>query len=262
MRWNRLFWPLILIFVGGILLLNNLKITNIDLWQFIVPAALILAGLSVLAGSLRRASRGAAESLSISAEGAESARVRIRYGGGRVTVAGRALPGKLLDGVFEGGVEDEVRRDGKALDVELNATNGDDWMWWSGGRREWSMGLSNSLPVALDMDMGAAETRLDLSDVKVTDLRLKTGASSTSLSMPAAAGMTTAKLEGGAASMSIRIPDAVGARIRWEGGMASFHVDNNRFAKSGNTYESKNYAEARNKLDMRISMGMGSVDIK
>jgi cell wall-active antibiotic response 4TMS protein YvqF/uncharacterized protein DUF2154 len=262
MRWNRLFWPLILIVVGGLLLLDNLKIISINFWQVIIPLALILAGLSVLAGSLQRATRGVAESLMIPAEGVESAKVRIRYGAGKVTVAGKALPGKLLDGTFEGGVEDDVRREGKALNVELNATTGDDWMWWNGGRREWSMGLSNSLPVALEIETGAAETRLDLSDVKVTDLRLKTGATSTSLSMPASAGMTTARLEGGAASMDIRFPAEVGARIRWEGGMASIHVDTDRFPKSGDTYESKGYAEARNKVDLKISMGMGSVDIK
>jgi len=262
MRWNRVFWPLILIVVGGLLLLNNLKIINVNIWEFVIPVALILLGLSVLGRSLQRAARGNAESLMIPAEGVENARLRIRYGAGRVIVAGKALPGKLLDGTFEGGVEDDVRREGKTLNVELNAVSGDNWMWWSGGRREWSMGLSNALPVALDIEMGAAETHLDFSDVKVTDLRLKTGASSTSLSMPAIAGMTTAKLEGGAASMDIRIPAEVGARIRWEGGMATIHVDTNRFPKSGDTYESKGYAEARNKLDMKISMGMGSVDIK
>jgi len=261
MRWNRLFWPLILIIVGGLLLLNNLKIINVNLWEVIIPIALILMGLSALTGSLQHASRKASQSLSIPAEGATSARIRIRYGAGRVTVMGQDMPGQLLSGAFEGGVEEVIRRDGNALNVDLNASS-DNWLWWDGGQRAWSFGLSKAIPVALDIEMGAAETRFDLTDVKVTDLRLKTGASSTSLSMPANVGMTTARLEGGAASISVQIPPEVAARIRWEGGISSINIDTKRFPQSGNTYESKNYAEAKNKLDLRIEMGMGSVDIR
>ena len=69
---------------------------------------------------------------------------------------------------------------------------------------------------ALEFNTGAGEARLDLTDLRVTNLRLQTGASSTDVTMPANAGHTKAKIDAGAASITIRIPSGVAARISSE----------------------------------------------
>ena len=52
-RWHRpgLVGPVILIFIGGVLLLGNLGLLRVDWWELwrLWPVALILAGLDILA---------------------------------------------------------------------------------------------------------------------------------------------------------------------------------------------------------------------
>ena len=57
--------------------------------------------------------------------------------------------------------------------------------WWGPRGWEWAFGLNDAIPLALKLETGATETRIDLTNLRVTDLRLKTGASSTDVQLPA-----------------------------------------------------------------------------
>jgi hypothetical protein len=258
------FWPLALIILGALFLLDNFHILKVSIWGLFVPVLLILGGLSVLFNSVGHARRGETTALSIPLEGGENARLKISYGAGRITLAGGAASGQLLSGTFDGGVDHDARRSGGGLDVKLNGPS--DFsaipMWDWGSSRNWDVHLNGAVPLSLDVEVGAAESKIDLTDVRVTDLKLQTGASSTDLWMPAHAGGTTAKVSAGAASINIKIPPEVAARIEWEGGLASFDVDTRRFPQSGKVYQSPNYDDAANRLDLRVEMGMGSVQVR
>jgi hypothetical protein len=264
MRRNRIFWPLISIILGGLFLLDNLKILQISIWAIFFPILLILAGVSVLLGSLSRARQGETTSLSIPLDGTENAHLRVEYGAGRVRFSGGAASDELLSGTFEGGVAHDARRESGGLDVTLNSPfQAVTTPWgWDGGRREWDVRLNGNIPLALDFEVGAAESRIDLTDVRVTNLKLQTGASSTDLWLPAHAGQTSAKVSGGAASINIKVPAEVAARIQWSGGLAEINVDKGRFPRVGNAYQSPDYDKAKNKIDLKVEMGMGSVDIR
>jgi len=58
---------------------------------------------------------------------------------------------------------------------------------------------------------GANETVLDLTDLRITELQVHTGASATKVSLPTNAGYTRVTCEGGAASFELRIPSTVAA---------------------------------------------------
>jgi hypothetical protein len=111
------------------------------------------------------------------------------------------------------------------------------------------------------LETGASETRLDLDDLQISELRLKTGASSTNVNLPAQAGFTRVMVESGAASVDIRIPQGVAARIRSRGGLSSLSLDRSRFPRTGDTYQSADYDTALNKVDIDVQMGVGSVTI-
>ena len=59
---------------------------------------------------------------------------------------------------------------------------------------------------------------LDLRDLKVTDLKLETGASATEVTLPASAGFTRVKVQAGAARVDMRVPGGVAARIKTSAG--------------------------------------------
>ena len=111
------------------------------------------------------------------------------------------------------------------------------------------MGLTREVPLSLRLDVGAAKSTLDLSDLKITDLVLKTGASDTVIRLPKSAGMTSVKVESGAASVKLKVPDGVAARIRSTMGLGSSNIDQRRFPRNGDYYQSPDYDSAVNKGD-------------
>jgi hypothetical protein len=121
--------------------------------------------------------------------------------------------------------------------------------------------LDGSLPCELSLNTGACDTKVDLSDTLVKSVKVDTGASSTRIILPENAGMTKIRGSGGAASLSMIVPDKVAAHIEVRGGIYSTTIDQNRFPRQGNAYESLDYETAANKVDVKLDMGLGSIDI-
>jgi hypothetical protein len=259
MRKPNFFWPVALILVGSVLLLINLGWLPDNIWSILWPSLLILLGISVLANAVWRGQSASTESLSIPVEEAKSADVKIEYGAGLLSVHGGSEAGVLVSGSFVGGVEHRVGRESNKANVRLSAVNAN--MFEFGERREWSVNLNANVPTELAVEAGAADMNFDLSQTRVISFRLQTGASSVKIRLPEKAGETRAEIHGGATSISIQVPPEVAARIRIDGGLSSSDVDQTRFPKSGNVYQSANYEKAKNKVDMRVELGAGSVDI-
>ena len=127
---------------------------------------------------------------------------------------------------------------------------------------EWNLALAAGLPLRLILETGASESNLDLRDLKVTSLELKTGASSTSMTLPAQAGETSVHVSSGAASVKIDLPQGVAGRVRVQSGLAGIHIDPGRFPFNGSIYESPDYASAANRADIFVETGVGSVEIR
>lgn len=100
------------------------------------------------------------------------------------------------------------------------------------GRRntsgEMRLSLSRAVPVSLDVDVGAAEVRMDLGGLSVSDLRLNTGASETRIdfSAPNVSPLRAIDLELGAASVEVEnIGNANTPELRAHGGVGSLTLD-------------------------------------
>jgi hypothetical protein len=136
------------------------------------------------------------------------------------------------------------------------------WNWGRWAGFEWTFSLTGEIPLELDVDTGASEASLDLEDLKVTDLRLDTGASSTEITLPAKASFTKVEIDAGVASVRIQIPSGVAARIKTEGGLVGVDVDQSRFPREGGLYQSVDYETAKNKADIDIDIGAGSISVR
>jgi hypothetical protein len=114
----------------------------------------------------------------------------------------------------------------------------------------------------LDLDTGANDAHIDLSSLRVTDVFLKSGASSTRLTLPARAGYTRVRVEAGAASLRIRVPEGVAARIHTSSGLTSMRINSARFPSGYNGYQSPDFDTAAHKAELEIQTGVGSVEIE
>jgi hypothetical protein len=115
--------------------------------------------------------------------------------------------------------------------------------------------------LSLKFDSGASSSILDLSDLKVTDLDINTGASKTELTLPAKAGNTHVDIDTGASSLKINIPAGVSASIRVKSGIASVAIDARFPRVDDGLYQSPDYSTASNRVDMMIDAGVGSIEI-
>lgn len=262
MRRGNLFWPTLLIAAGVLLLLNNLGILRVNVWGLIWPLALIAFGVSVLWRALFR--RGIeTEHAVVPLNGARRARVKIRHGAGKLQIYGGAGGLNLAEGDFGGGMELDTRHVGDDLEVEMSLPNvvftpSD---MFSGGSLDWSVGMNREIPLMLDLETGAGKLELDLTDLQVTDLRLSTGASSTQVRLPAQAGQTRVDLSSGAASIVLHVPQGVAARIRTKGGLSSVKIDEHRFPRLGDTYQSPDFDMATNRVEVFAETGVGSIEV-
>lgn len=254
-----LVWPLILVVVGLLLFVDLAGLADIDAVRILGqwwPLILIGLGVIVLVGAVSPRARGVEERLSLPASGVTSGEVVLKFGAGQLDV-GRGTPGTLVDGTFEGGM---IRRDRGPGRVELETDITQVWPWF-GQRVHWRLGLAPDLPIALRLEGGASRSVLDLADLQVTSLIVKTGASDTRIVLPARVDRCDVRIEAGAAQVSVDVPPGVAARIRAQMGLGSTNVDERRFPRTTNGWASPDYDGAEHRAEISVSGGVGSVRI-
>lgn len=263
MRKQDAVWGAALILIGLLVLLSNTGVLQIA-WQTLLwPSLLILGGFWVLLGS--RASRKQAyeqQELTIPLEGATAASLEIQHGAGRMTVESGAAQGALLKGLFYGGVRSTQTKQGDSLHARLRARSYVFGIPPFHAALDWQIHLNPDIPLQLQVRGGGNECRLNLEDLLVRKINISTGASSTNLTLPAAAGRTQVSVSAGVASVRVGVPEGVAARIRISSGVGGIHVDQSRFPRQGNGYQSPDYETAEHKADIHISSGVGSIEIR
>ena len=232
---SNLWWGLILVCVGGLLLLDNLGLLrwlNISAGQLILSVGLISFGVWILWASTHQP-EFETEELSIPLESGEQAHVRLDFGAGELIVKSGAHASTLLSGTFDGGVDHTVSDDNGTTRVKLSSPPfiSVPWNWGPTFRRTWDVAMNNSVPMTMTVKAGACDTKLDLTDLRVTRLKLDVGASSTTVKLPINAGYTEVRGSSGAASVDLRVPEGVAARIRTSSAIASVSVDKSRFPR-------------------------------
>jgi hypothetical protein len=260
---GNLFWGIVLILLAILLLASQQGWIKGDIFGYFWPVVVILFGIWLLTGALGKGRSAArTQNLSIPLENARSARIKLDHGAGRLNIQAGAASTELLNGSFGAEVDTSTRFEADQLQVKLR-NSPHFWAWYPGESLDWDIHLNGEVPLNLKIDSGASSSTLDLTNLKVVDLDIDTGASSTEVSLPANAGNTHVDIDSGAASLNLHIPAGVAARIRVKSGIASVNVDAGRFTRlESGLYQSADYATAVNRADITIDTGVGSVDIK
>ncbi len=271
-RWSFIIGA-VLVVLGALMLLqliiNSLGFAFRIMWVF-WPLVLIGIGVWVIrgfawggwsAGDVPR------EEASVPLEGATEASVRVQHGAGRLIVGSGTNPDQLAAGSFGGGLDASTARGDGRISVDMRIRERDPGRYfgsWSRGRfglLDWDFRLNQNVPMTLLFETGANESRLNLTDVQAREIRLKTGASSTVLELPARTPYTRLYIDSGAASVKVRVPTNVAAQVRVNSALSGVHVNTARFPRAGDVYKSADYDTAANKVEISIETGVGSIDI-
>ena len=260
MRRDNIFWGIVLIAVGVLLFLQTQGIIE-DVFRYFWPLLLMLVGGWIILGVYWRPAGSPEESFSIPLGAAQSVKYHFAHGAGQLEISGGAPAGQALLGTSAVGMNRNSHLDGDRLDVRIEA--GPSFVPFLGpSQGVWRFQLAQGVPALLTVESGASFLNLDLSDVLATRVALKTGASSTNVTLPAR-GVSLLDVESGAASLNVRVPETTAARIRVREGVTAVDVDTNRFPRlDTGLYQSSGYDTASDRSEINIQSGLGSVSIK
>jgi len=267
MRRGSIFWGSIIVLLGVVLLIDQL-VPGFNAWGIFWPLLLILMGVWFLVGRnlVGASSHLVSEQVVVPLADIRQARIRLQHGAGRLDVNAAAAPGTLLSGSFSGGVEQNLERSAESARLSLRARGDTFFAGWPfasmQGGLQWNISLSREIPLQLELETGASESRLDLQELRVSELTIKTGASSSTITLPGNAGQTRVVVQSGAASVDLFVPQGVAGRIRVQSGLAGIHIDPNRFPPAASGYETPGYENAANKVDISVETGVGSVTVR
>lgn len=295
----RLFWPVILIGVGVIFLLNNLGVITGSPWEVIWrlwPALLIALGVEILIGrtgaigSLVSAVLGVAvvggvlwvliarpalpgfnfnfsgelktTTVDYPLKDVRSASVWIGFATGTNELRALTDSTKLLEGAIRhyGNLTFDASDSGSQASVRMNSSNVSIAMPFGGSEEAWNVALNPSVAYNLNLEMGVGQSTVDLSKLTVTGGQLNAGVGTTDLMLPAK-GKFTLSIDGGVGTVRIRLPGKMALRTEVDTGIGSFNPGSRLRALGGDMYETEGFGSADNAITLRIKAGIGTISV-
>jgi len=290
---ERLFWGLLLIVIGGLILADNFGYAEVnwtDVWR-LWPFAVIAAGLSIIASRTllwrlvtivfiiltlgavifvalneyvdpATAARTSEATVSRIADDIERAEVTIKAGASMLVVD-TAPQSEIVDATLESNVSrlsQKSVRDGSTQRITLAMQGSSGW-WIGDVRSAWDVQLTRRLPLDINIDTGASNANIDFSQAQLRTLDIDAGASKLVLTLGDRETSASVNLDAGASSIIIRVPKDSGIRVTLDRGLVSTQLGDLQEVDD-NTFESSGYADADNKIQITGKIGASSFTIE
>ncbi len=243
-----LLWPLLLVVAGiDLVLARRWPLAAVGLQLLVLAAG--LAVLSTRPDVVRAGGVAGpvAQVVTVERQGAQSATLRFTVGAGRFELVGGATA--LLEARSgNADLHERVTRTNDRAEIRLDQQ----FSGFSGGDRTVAVKVASDIPLTIRLESGAGEFTLDLRDVRATDVRIETGASSLTLILPKPAGNVPVRIQAGASSIVIEVPPGVEAKVTTSGGLIS---------TSGRT-ETPGYAIATDRVTVSVEAGASSIAVR
>jgi hypothetical protein len=296
---GSLVWPILLICLGSIFLLNNLGIVSWDVWMTIVrlwPLLLIVVGLDILLGrkpgvwslitlflvfglfvagawliqatNMVWAGEINTYSFSQSINGANRADVNIDFDIGDLEISRSPESGILMEGELDITENERLNQkyiiqDGIGF-LELGSIGTQyypSWIFngWGEGHKDWMINLTDEIPLDLNIDTGAGQATIDLEGIHLEDLNVNSGIGETRVYLPSS-GSFTAWISQGIGELIVYVPADLIVRIHLDSGLGSESISGN-YVQSGDVYYSSDFDETGDWVELYVDGGIGDVRI-
>jgi hypothetical protein len=276
--WTNLWrmWPLLLVLVGIELLLAH-RIPWLALAGLATIVLVVCAVATMTPWSIGGTNTpGVNTSSQINLDGASQAAVTVRFGAGQLVVGpiDQAQATALASMTYQGPPQlapepryTPVSGGVGQLEYQSRAQNMPSFVPFMGGNSDavaqMNLNLAPGVPInSLNVQTGATNARLDLSNLDVKSLDMSIGAATSWIRFPQAAGLTRANISGGASTLTVEIPLGVAAQIQHHGGLSTLNVDQSRFPQvSEGVFRSADYDTNPNKVDLDLETGVTTITV-
>jgi len=258
-------WPLILILMGLVIILDRTRLGSLAF--LLVAVGVVVLGLLLLPSATPPRGNYQPKTFTYPAKGLEAATIWLEPGVATLEI----LPSKDSGNLIDLEAKYDERQSNLAQKVEVagdlarvwlkSKTTADHWRpFGSRSAGEWRVWLDPEVPLGLEVDTGVSRADLDLADLTLTRLDLNAGVGQVTVVLPGK-GEYEAFVNGGVGSLAIDIPDTIEAHIRVDKGVGSVSVGR-RYELRGRYYVTEGYKSARDRVDLDIDGGVGSITIR
>lgn len=264
-------WPLFLIIVGLNLIFGRSRLS------FLAPLLLVVVIGAVIfyPGTLRRG-LGTQGEVELSQElelGVRRATFELTLAAADVDIF-NVKPeerGMLFSGraIYRGApLQVDYRVEGDEAKVKISSIRRH---WWFGFRGsswpakigdEVQLGLTELIPLNLEVKSGANDLYMDLSRLQLESLNLDAGASNIRIRFGTVSKEVSATIEGGVSKIVLMLPREAGTRIHFDSGLTSNNLTEAGFEKKDNVYVTPNYSRADRVINIDISIGFGKLEVE
>jgi hypothetical protein len=255
--YRSFFWPMILIGVGVIWLLANLKIipaVNVNMLINFWPLILIVIGLDILVGrnspvigaliglgavalvilglifgqaiGLAKPAETLTERFFEPVGQATSAYVNLKFASEPVSVNALSDSANLIDATLVHYGKIDFRASGtteKNITLSKIFTTNEIFTGFWDPQVKWTIGLSPKVPMELTIDGASGSIDMDLSGLQLTKFSADTGSGSIDLTLPSGTAYT-ASVSSGSGSVNIRLLDKTSVTLKLNSGSGSVNI--------------------------------------
>jgi hypothetical protein len=298
-RQGSLVWPLVLVGFGVYFLLSNLGVLETDVWPTVLrlwPLLLVAIGLDLLLGRRSGVWAGITvvivlalfsggywlvetstsiwtgdllvHEISQDLSDAERGEVYIQMGVGILEIDGFSSESFLITGQIEVAEDEEVREEYEVkrdtVIYELT-TRGQEyypsWLVNNGWEadKDWELSLNDNIDLDLSLDTGVGVSVIDVSELKINNLRVDSGVGETTVYLPGS-GQYTVSIDAGVGSVKVYIPSDIAVRLDLDTGLGENSVSGGFYLDNG-FYYTEGFENAENYVEISIDGGIGEIDV-
>jgi len=201
------------------------------------------------------------ETQSIDLQDAKSVSASLEMPAGRLTMHGGSA--HLLEADFHYDASDgkpEVSYTVSGNHGELTLNQEPNRPHFGTSHNDWDLRFGNSVPLDMNLQMGAGQSNLRLGDVPLNHLRIEMGAGELNLDLTGDRKTNLdADIQGGAGKAMVHLPRNVGVRVHASGGIGSIRAPG--LHRDGDEYTNDAYGKTPASIEMNIEGGVGEIDL-
>ncbi|HEY9062140.1 MAG TPA: hypothetical protein VIO64_16820 [Pseudobacteroides sp.] len=144
----------------------------------------------------------------------------------------------------------------KDVKIDLNKSH-----YFDFASKTCSFNLNKNVLWDIDMNTGAINGTMDMTDIKLKKLDLNIGASSIDMKFGSGYDKTKVDINAGASNINLTVPRSSGIRIKISKITNHTNLDSLGWNKNKDVYESPNYDKAESKIDMEVQMGISNFNV-